>query len=214
MSKKIEDLIVKAGLAINNSLQNAELQPMLAEYGYTSEKLAEGKTLLDKTVALMAVHKKEYGEQYQTTGKLGEKSDEAYGPYMRFVKIARIAFAGEPGAWTALGLTGERKESYSGLLAQFNQFYTNLLHNQDWLAKMAGYGITTEKLIAGQTLVSAVEEAMNRQKTEMGEAQEATRLRDEAADALQEWYSDFIAIARIALEDKPQYLEMLGIVKK
>jgi hypothetical protein len=48
----------------------------------------------------------------------------------------------------------------------------------------------------------------------MGEAQDATLRRDRAADALQEWYSDFIAIARIALEDNPQYLEMLGIVKK
>jgi hypothetical protein len=67
MSKKIDELIVKAGLAINNSLQNAELQPMLAEYGYTPEKLAEGKTLLDKTVSLTVAHKKEYGDQYQAT---------------------------------------------------------------------------------------------------------------------------------------------------
>jgi len=214
MSKKIDELIVKAGVAINNSLQNAELQPMLAEYGYTPEKLAEGKTLLEKTVTLTVAHKKEYGDQYQATDELGEKSEKAYRPYMRFVKIARIAFAGEPGAWTALGLAGERKESYSGLQAQFNQFYANLLSNEEWLAKMAVYGVTTEKLTAGQALVNEVEEAMNRQKTEMGEAQEATRLRDEAADALQEWYSDFIAIARIALEDKPQYLEMLGIVAK
>ena len=82
------------------------------------------------------------------------------------------------------------------------------------MVKMAGYGITEEKLTAGQILAKEVENATNRQKTEMGEAQEATRLRDEAADTLQAWYSNFIAIARIALEDKPQYLEMLGIVKK
>jgi hypothetical protein len=111
-------------------------------------------------------------------------------------------------------LAGERKESQSGLLAQLNQFYTNLSGNTEWLEKMAGYGITAEKLAAAKALALEAEEALNRQKVEMGEAQDATLRRDRAADTLQEWYSDFIAIARIALEDNPQYLEMLGIVKK
>lgn len=214
MSKKIDELITKAGLAINNSLKYDDLQQMLAVFGYTAEKLGEGKALLESAVTLNILHQKEYGEQYQATDDLRVKSEEARTPYITFIKIARVAFAREPGAWTALGLSGERKESYSGLLAQFNQFYTNLKSNQAWLAKMASFGITTEKLDAGDALVKEVEEAMNRQKVETGEAQEATRLRDEAADTLQEWYSDFIAIARIALEDKPQYLEMLGIVQK
>ena len=120
----------------------------------------------------------------------------------------------EPAAWQALGLWGERKESVSGWPVQVNQFYTNMLGNQNWLGAMANYGITTEKLMAGEALVIQVKTALSSQKIEMGEAQEATRTRDKAADTLQAWYSDFIAIARIALEDKPQYLEMLGIVRK
>lgn len=34
-----------------------------------------------------------------------------------------------------------------------------------------------------------------------------------AFDALDEWMSDFIAIARVALDNEPQLLEMLEIVK-
>lgn len=45
------------------------------------------------------------------------------------------------------------------------------------------------------------------------ETQAATQARDEALDDLQEWMGDFVSIARIALEDQPQYIEMLGIVE-
>lgn len=160
MSKKIDELITKAGIAANNSLQHPEMQPMLAEFGYTTERIGEGKTLLDAAAAQNAKHKKEYGEQFQATDELEIKTQKAYSPYVTFVKIARIALANEPASWTALGLTGNRKKSEAGLLAQFSLFYSNLRDN------------------------------------------------------LQEWYSDFIAIARIALADKPQYLEILGIAKK
>lgn len=214
MSKEIEQLVVKAGIAINNSLLNAELQTMLAEYGYTAEKLAVGKTLLDNATTLNAKQVKEWGEKTEATNELSEKREQAHKNYIRFIKIARIAFVNEAGTWQALGLMGERKETISGWLVQSSQFYTNLLSNNSWLDRMGTFGVTSEKLIAGETLVKLVKEALNKQKTEMGEAQEATRIRDEAADILQAWYSDFIAIARITLENKPQYLEMLGIVKK
>jgi hypothetical protein len=65
----------------------------------------------------------------------------------------------------------------------------------------------------GQTLVADVEAKLNSQLKEKGEAQTATQARDEAFDAMQEWMSDFIGIARIALEAQSQYLEMLGIVE-
>jgi hypothetical protein len=61
--------------------------------------------------------------------------------------------------------------------------------------------------------VQDVEAKRNVQFKEKGEAQTATQLRDEAFEDLQDWMSDFIAIAHIAMEDQSQYLEMLGIVE-
>jgi len=60
---------------------------------------------------------------------------------------------------------------------------------------------------------NAIENALNKKLKEKGEAQAATGARDEALDALQAWMSDFVAIARIALEDQKQLLEVLGVVE-
>ena len=81
------------------------------------------------------------------------------------------------------------------------------------IEKMSAFGITQEKLEAGKSLVEQTETAKASQEKEKGEAQQATLDRDNAVDALDEWMGDFIAIARIALEEKPQLLEKLGIVE-
>ena len=50
------------------------------------------------------------------------------------------------------------------------------------------------------------------QEKEKGEAQAATKARDAAIDELQDWLSDYLAIAKVALEDNPQLLEGLGVL--
>ena len=49
---------------------------------------------------------------------------------------------------------------------------------------------------------------------EKGEAQAATKRRDAALDAMQDWLSDYLAIAKVALEEEPQLLEGLGVLQR
>jgi hypothetical protein len=48
--------------------------------------------------------------------------------------------------------------------------------------------------------------------TYRGQAQEATRLRNEKLDELNDYTTELKAIAELALEGQPQLLEKLGIV--
>ena len=168
--------------------------------------------MLCTTELLNSTQKKEDGEQKAATNELSLSVEVANAVYVPHVKVARIALKKDASLSVQLDLAGERKQKQSAWMGQTKVFYTNLLSNEAALAKMAAFGQTREKLEVGQTLVLAVEEKFALRKKEMGEAQNATEARDSAADELQDWYSDYIEIARLALADKPQYLEMLGIV--
>jgi len=211
--QSIQDRLLAAQVAIDNALSDTEVQTFLAEYGYDNDRISQGKTLLENTQQLHQQQQKEYGDQFAATDALNKSWADANVSYMRFVKIARIALKSDHAAYKKLDLTGNRKQTLSGWLGQAKQFYLNALSDKDVLEKMANFGITQEKLEAGKQLVEATETANAKQEKEKGEAQQATLERDKVFDRLEDWLSDFLAIARIALEDKPQLLEKLGVVE-
>ncbi|WP_282036465.1 hypothetical protein [Saccharicrinis aurantiacus] len=212
MSKEIDALISKASVAITNGIQQEPIATLLSEFGYTPERLAVGEGLLNTTEQLNRLQIKEDGEQKEATSVLNHSIKKANVVYMPHLKIARIAFKNDVNLSTQLELRGERKQKQSAWLGQTKVFYNNLLANPKALEKMASFGQSSAKLEVGLQLVLAVDAQLAVRKKEMGEAQNATETRDAAADELQEWYSDYIEIARIALADQPQYLEMLGII--
>lgn len=213
-SQTIEGRLLGSQVAIDNSIADTVIQECVAEYGYTAEKLTAAKTLCSNAQQLHQKQKAEYGDQYAATEALNKAWEAANAVYLPFVKVSRVALKAVPGGFQKLGLSGKRKASFSGWLTQANQFYVNGLADANLLEKLANFGITQEKLQAGKQLVEAAEAAYNAQKKEMGEAQQATVERDNVLDDLDDWMSDFIAIARIALTEKPQLLEKLGIVEK
>jgi hypothetical protein len=193
---------------------NPEIQNRLSAYGYTPERIAEGKRLLDKTLQLMTAQVEEYSDQYLATGELGKLWTAAYADYMITLKVTRVAFNGQPELLQRFNATGKRNKSLSGWLRDSRILYTNLLNSPEALSVMAGFGYSAERLYAELQAVNEVENLHSRQLSEKSAAQQATLERDRAFDELSKWYGDFRAIARIALYDKPQSLEALGIVKK
>jgi anion-transporting ArsA/GET3 family ATPase len=111
-------------------------------------------------------------------------------------------------------LFGDRKRSLSGWLEQARAFYTNLLGDSGFLTALSAYGYTQAKLEQEAALVEQVIAKHMAQKKEMGEAQEATAMRDKALDNLAKWISDFRAVVKVALEEDPQQLEKLGILAR
>ena len=202
---------------IQNGISGAtqsEVKEMLAGFGYTAERMAEGKALLDEVTRLMALQIDSYGDQYAASEQVSAEWDKAYADYMVVLKVVRVALKNNTDAIISLKATGRRSKSFSGWLREARILYINLLNDAEALATIQRYGITAVRLQNGLQQVDAVEAFYGKHLEKRGEAQQTTVDRDKAFDELTNWYSDFRAIARIALYEKPQLLEALGIVKK
>lgn len=211
LSSRMDERLLAAQLAVENALNDVEILAELSLFGYDEAKLTVGRTLCQEAQTLVNQQKVEYGEQYEATEELKAAREEANKAYMRTLKVARIALRGNTKARTALLLGGARKKSLSGWLKQAQTFYANLLADANLVTQMGNFGYDQAKLAAEQALVQAVVSLDQVQQKEIGEAREATKLRDAKLDEMDSWMVDLIDIARIALEDNPEKLAKLGI---
>lgn len=212
LQKPVSNYIGDCKLLINNSLNDENIKQTVGQFGYTEPKLTEGQTLLGTVETLQQNQSKEYGEQYQAKSELDIKRKQTHGGYMDLITICRIALRDDVGAQQGLGLNQTRKASYSGWLAQALLFCNNLIANPDYTLKLEQFGQNIEKIQTIKTAILETQVLNEKYNSEKGEAQQATKDRDKKIDELNQWISDYTKIVRIALKDRPQLLEKLGIL--
>lgn len=199
---------------INGAVSNPIIMEAIKPFGYDEQKMDEGIKMLEKVRGHTALQRKEYGDKLEASNEVSVLFDACYSKYMVRIKVARIALKDEIAVLISTKATGRRRRSYSGFISDAHVFYSNLLKTPHALDILSKFGMPQESLEDDFAELIKFEEAYHVFLKETGEAQQATKDRDKAIDELALWYSDFRAIARIALYDRPQLLEGLGIVVK
>lgn len=205
----IDEFILLINTALNNA-NHPEIEPLLTKRGYTSANIAGIKPMVASLEALNQKQKKEYSEQYKATDTYNTNWKLLKTIYAEHVELARIVLENDVSNFVQLGLNGRRKDSFSGYMQQAKLFYGNAIKSQPILDKLATKGITRKELEDAETLIKQVEDEKFNQNKEAGEAQQATKERDEAYDKLAKWYSEFKRTAIVALSSKPQLGVVLG----
>lgn len=208
----IEERLTRYYTGLTNARDVPELQSRVALYGLTPTKLDELLALREEALALHLAQQTEYDEQHTATQAFEAAWQTAQVPYMRLIKLGRIIFKDNYAAYVKLTLNQERKYTFSGWLTQARKFFTNCLADPALVAQYALYNSPQATLEAVLALVDAAEQANVAQAKETGEAQQATRTRDEKQDELDRAMSDVYALSRLACEEVPQLLEMMEIV--
>jgi hypothetical protein len=196
-----------AQLAVSNSLAEAEIQSLVAGYGYPLTKLNEGKALYETAQAAVDAQKAAAGAQQLATQELEEAEQAAREAYQVLAKLARAVFVADKARLTILGLTGAMPRNVAGFLVAASA----LFENAAGVPALVDYGYDAARLEAEKAKVAAFDLADQKQKAAKGAAQQATRARDAALASLDAWRAQYIKIARLALRQKRELLEKLGI---
>ena len=196
------------------SFENVEKQPeiatIMAEFGYDETLLTEGKTLLTKTRAAFDFNKKEDDETSEAYKNFTTLKENLATTYTLHRKKAKVIFRKESTTLNKLSLSGSLPTAYIKWLETVKKFYTVASSDSEIQSKLVRLKITTEELNGTIEQISNLELARAEYLREKGESQDATKLKDKAFGEIDDWMSEFYAVAKIALEDNPQLLESLG----
>lgn len=211
-TKTEKEIVEQYRVALVNVKSQPEIAVTMAEFGYPTETVDKGQVLYDATAAAYTLHDTEDDETSAASGLFKSKKSELERVYGNHRKKSKVAYRKDKVTADKLKITGSLAKAYVPWLDTVKKFYTVAVSDTAVQTKLALYKITLEDLSAGSALITDVENARSEYLRETGESQDATKSKDTALGLLDEWMQEFYAVARIALEDKPQLLEVLGLL--
>ena len=213
--KNVIDAIMNAiRILITNCISHDVIRQVLNEFGYTTEKLQQGLDMYNEVDGLVTEQHEEYNEQYEASNIFYSEWELAKKFSMRTLKFARIAFEGNTKILNDMRANKSRSKRYDVWRVDARAMYDTLLGDDSLINVMLEFGYSIEKLTAEYEDVKKLDTYYNNFMTEKGEAQNSTLIRDEKLQELLVWRGRLVKVARLALEDQPQLLEILGIVVK
>ena len=199
-------------VALENVESQNEIATIMAEFGYDTEELQKGKQLFTETRQAYDLNVKEDDETSQAYSDYSEKRNSLANTYSLHRKKAKVIFRKDLEIMKRLSLDGSVPAAYVKWLETVKKFYSEVTSDRDLEEKLRRLKITAEDLNAARTLITELESARSEYLKEKGESQDATKQKDAVFTNLDDWMSEFYAVAKIALEDNIQLLEALGVI--
>lgn len=197
-------------VTFENTASQPQISTTMAEFGYDSEKIATGQALFDETRQSFDTNKTETDESIAAHAVFDSKRKELEDVYSSHRKKAKVVFRNDNVTADKLDITGILPQAYIKWLETVKKFYSTAIADSDIQTKLSRLKITLADLNAANALIPDVEATRAAYLKEKGESQDATKAKDSAFVRIDDWMSEFYAVARIGLEDNPQLLEALG----
>jgi hypothetical protein len=197
-------------IALDNAESQAEIAAIMAELGFDSAVIGEGKAILTETRSAYDLNKTEDDETSAAYADFSSKKEQLEDTFNIHRKKAKVVFRNDSLTADKLAISGAMPRTYMKWLEAAKKFYSVASSDSSVQSKLARLKIATDDLNAASNMILELEAARSEYLKEKGESQDATKAKDAAFAKIDDWMSEFYAVARIGLEDNPQLLEALG----
>ncbi|MRR51436.1 MAG: hypothetical protein EG825_11055 [Rhodocyclaceae bacterium] len=212
--KTIAEVLNLAQVAINNSLKDPYILKLVSEYGYTAIRLKQGQALLENAKQSVNLHAQLSGAQQDTTAKVTKVTKEAHAAYQALAKVSRAIWLRDRAMLETLGIKGAMPKTTAGFLQAAYTLFDNAQGNADSFKELAEYGYTKAKLAVERKKIEAYDSFNQLQEAAKGTAQDAAKAQLKAMSDLNDWMARYVKIAKVALRDRRQLLEKIGVLAR
>ncbi len=188
---------------------NAELVQLMTPRGFDAAGLAEGVTAgNDAQVAFNA--RAAAIDAANTASRLRKAAEAAARTgYAGFRKIAGSVFKTNPAAKAAVTFTDRQLADQQKFLTDVEGVYNTVLARTTYLAALGKRGYDQAGMQAERAKLAAMVQTAADHEAAKQAASRALALRTTAVQAFDDWWAELLAVADVALKDRPDLLKML-----
>jgi hypothetical protein len=213
-NRKIGQALEKAEVLVGGILGDAGMMAELQVHGYSAERMAQLRSLVESFRTQAAEQERRYAEQYALREQLESARMKADRAATLARDLAKITFQNDTAATRALLLDQPKARALGEWLHQMRTFYTNLSATPAYLEQLASQGFTAERVQTESAQVEQVAALNIEQESKKGLAQSATRDRNETFNELAREIRKLEAVARHVFEARNDLLVRLGLVRR
>ncbi len=209
-----QDYLYRLDEITSYSIRESEIRNAVSGFGYGQSKLNEGRRLWENLKVLYIEAQEKSSLKRSCHAEKKRKQKEVHKIYMRYLKLARIAFVDDIEAQEALFLTGARARTYDKWFMQVSVFVNNLKSSTSYINEMLKYGITQKHVDDLKIQLNELSELSDKCVRITAVVRMLNHKVKKETIQVQHWVSSYLKVARIALEDNPEVMALLGLADK
>lgn len=192
--------------------RNEDIAPELATQGVDAEFLDEGEARYHEVMRLMELQKKEYHEEREAYDIYFAKKDDVEKAFQNTRDLVKELSTNDPDLQNRLKFSPMSRLPLGDWIQAGIDFYDSLLRENALLQRLERFKVTQERLAQEKQELEELRQLRSSALVEKGQAQEATRLRNQKLEELEDYCRLLKTLAGLALQHRPQLMESLGIL--
>ena len=200
--------------AISNGLSNPDILKRLTEAGYTEARINEGQNLYQAARLAVQAHTalaEARREREAASGKITRNAQEAY---QSLADVVRKIWPEDQEQIQALGISVRMPEDPALFLKAADVLFEAPQKDHEFMDILAGLGYPRLLLATERAKIDALGKMLRDGENSEKDILAADQEQQLALKALNDWMDRFIKKARVALQNKKDYLDKMGLLDR